>query len=191
MRFENGTVRHLRRSIDLPGHAHELTFCTYQGYKLLSKDRTRVWFIDALQRARRMHEFQIWAYVIMPEHVHLLILPERDDYKIGRILKSVKLSVAKRAVLFLEKTDPVWLERLTVRCPNGDVERHFWQPGGGYDRNIISAKALRSAIHYIHANPVRRGLCAQVDEWNWSSAKWWSGLEDVPLAMDGVRSTSF
>ena len=51
MRLEDGTIRHLRRSFNDPGHAHEFTFCCYHGYELLSKVRTREWFIDALDRA--------------------------------------------------------------------------------------------------------------------------------------------
>ena len=51
MRLENGSIRHLRHSFNDPGHAHEFTFCCYRGYKLLSKDRPREWFVDALDRA--------------------------------------------------------------------------------------------------------------------------------------------
>ena len=86
---------------------------------------------------------------------------------------------------FLKKTDPAWLERLTARQPGGKVERHFWQPGGGYDRNIFSTKALMSVVNYIHANPVRRGLVEDPLDWEWSSARWWAGRrDDAKLAMD-------
>ena len=57
-----------------------------------------------------------------------------------------------------------WLSRVTVlegRC----VRHRFWQPGGGYDRNITSSEALRAMIDTIHANPVRRGLVARVEDW--------------------------
>ena len=55
MILQDGTIRHLRKSLDLPNHAHELTFSCYRGYKLLSKDRTRQWLVDALDRARQKH----------------------------------------------------------------------------------------------------------------------------------------
>src|SRR5688500_19034631 len=85
MRLEDGTVRKVRHSFNLPGHAHELTFSCYQRLPLLSRDRTRQWFIEALESARKIHRFQLWAYVIMPEHAHVLIFPPIDDYSIPGI----------------------------------------------------------------------------------------------------------
>jgi putative transposase len=187
MRLENGSIRHLRHSFNDPGHAHELTFCCYHGYKLLSTDRAREWFVDALDRARRIHHFLLIAYVIMPEHAHLLTLPEAWEYETSRFLKSVKKGVSQRAMSLLRKEERSdWLERLTHRYPGGKVERRFWQPGGGYDRNIVTQKALLSSIRYIHANPVRRGLVQNPLDWEWSSARWWEGDRDVKLAMDAI-----
>jgi putative transposase len=76
-----------------------------------------------------------------------------------------------------------WLARVTV--PEGRRVRHrFWQPGGGYDRNIMSIEALRSMVDYIHANPVRRGLVARAEDWEWSSARWYAGPGPVKLEVD-------
>lgn len=113
MRLDNGIIRHLRRSFNDPGHAHELTFCCYHGYKLLAKDRSREWFVEALDRARRIHHFLLFAYVIMPEHAHILTVPERWEYKVSKFLKSAKKGVSQRAFSFLERERPDWLERLT------------------------------------------------------------------------------
>ena len=121
----------------------------------------------------------------MPEHAHLLTVPERWEYKTSKFLKSVKKGVSQHAMSFLEKQQRSdWLERLTHRYPGGKVERHFWQPGGGYDRNIVAPGAFLSSIRYIHANPLRRGLVSDPLDWEWSSARWWEGDRDVKLAMD-------
>ncbi len=85
---------------------------------------------------------------------------------------------------YLSKHNRTWLERLTARQPGGKVERHFWQPGGGYDRNIVSNDALYHAIKYIHANPVRRNLVARPTDWAWSSARSYEGFEGVVLEVD-------
>ena len=189
MRMNDGTYRHLRRNLDLPGHAHELTFCNFHGYKLLSKDRTRQWLINALKRARKIYELDIFAYVLMPEHAHILLRPTQDLYQMSLIKKSIKQPVATRAINFLVKEmNSAWLDRLTIERPGGKIERHFWQIGGGYDRNMVSPQALRAAIDYIHANPVRRGLVERSCDWEWSSACWWEGERDVPLAMDDLPS---
>jgi len=72
-----------RRRYDEPGQARELTFSCYRRYQFLSRDRTRLWFIQALETARTNWPFDLWAYVIMPEHVHLLIYPREPGLKAG------------------------------------------------------------------------------------------------------------
>ena len=51
---------------DDPGHAHALTFCCYRRQKFLDRDRTRIWFCEAVEKARERHDFTVWAYVLMP-----------------------------------------------------------------------------------------------------------------------------
>src|SRR5207249_1359698 len=90
---------------------------------------------------------------------------------------------ARKAIRHLKAKDPAWLARLAVQ--EGKRLRHrFWQPGAGYDRNVTSSKTLRAMIEYIHANPVRRGLVDHAVDWQWSSARWFAGLDTVKIAMD-------
>ena len=180
----DGSVRRTRRSINEPGHAHELTFSCHRRWPLLSKDRTRQWFVEALDQARQRWAFELWAYVIMPEHAHILLWPTQPDYEMEHILKAIKLSVSRRATIFLRHNAPQWLDRLAVRRPDGRIEHRFWEQGGGYDRNVYREDAAWNSVHYLHNNPVRRGLVATPTEWRWSSARWYEGLDDVALAMD-------
>ena len=91
--------------------------------------------------------------------------------------------MARQGIAYLKANSPQWLPRLTVH--EGQRVRHrFWQPGGGYDRNITSIEALRAMIEYIHANPVRRGLVARAEDWEWSSARWFAGIRPVKIEMD-------
>jgi len=179
----DGTVRKRRVNYNDPGHAHELTFPCFRRLPLLSKDRTQQWLVEALGAARRKWDIELWAYVIMPEHVHVLLCPRPTEYDIAAIRKSIKQSVARRAIRYLRASSPAWLERLLV-TEGGRRFHRFWQAGGGYDRNICKAKTAWSAVHYIHANPVRRELAATETDWKWSSARWYVGLEDVVLPMD-------
>jgi putative transposase len=180
----DGTFRHQRRSWNEAGHAHELTFSCYDRLPLLGRDRSRRWLIHALDAARREHAFELWAYVVMPEHVHVLLLPRRDDYRIDQILKSIKQSVARKAMRFLRDSAPAWLDRLAVRRFDGRVEHRFWERGGGYDRNITSARTAWFSVDYLHNNPVRRGLVERATDWAWSSARWYAGWDELVLAMD-------
>lgn len=166
-----------------PGHAHSLTFSCFQRRQFLSRDRTRQWLVDAIDRARKKHHFHIWAYVIMPEHVHLLLWPTRANYSIEGILNSIKRSVTNKALIFVRQTAPTFLLQMEDRQPNGDVHYRFWQRGGGYDRNVTEPTTIWAEMDYIHANPVRRRLCQRSIDFPWSSAAWYhSGVG--PLSMD-------
>ena len=164
-------VRKRRRRYDEPGHARELTFSCYRRYRFLSRDRTRLWFIEALEAARHKWPFDLWAYVLMPEHVHLLISPRKPGLKVGTVVGEIKEDVARQAIAYLKEHAPEWLPRITVR--EGQRVRHrFWQPGGGFDRNAVELSTVHRMIDYIHANPVRCRLVERPTDWEWSSARW-------------------
>jgi len=58
------------------GHAHFLTYSCFQRLPLLTRDRTRKWVIAAMEDLRQSLHVAHWAYVIMPEHVHVLLYPQ-------------------------------------------------------------------------------------------------------------------
>ncbi|MGE3818636.1 MAG: transposase [Isosphaeraceae bacterium] len=170
-----------RRSHDEPGHAHELTFSCHRGFRFLSADRTRLWLADAIEGMRASLDVAVWAYVFIPEHVHLIVWPRRPDAKVSAILKAVKEPVARRATSYLTRHAPDWLPKITDRgC------RHFWLPGGGYDRNVHEPGTLQAMIDYVHLNPVRRGLVERPADWRWSSAAWYERSERGPLTIDPI-----
>jgi putative transposase len=179
------SIRRHRKNYNEPGHAHELTFSCYRGFPFLSKERCCGWLADAIMDARRELEFDLWAYVFMPEHVHLIVQPRKRSYDIAQIRSRIKQPPARRAIAYLRKHAPDWLTRLEVR--KGDEVRHqFWQKGGGYDRNITEPATLQRMINYIHLNPVRRGLIRRACEWKWSSAAYLEGQGESILRLDQV-----
>ena len=86
-----------RKNIHETGHAHELTFSCYQKYPFLKADRCCRWLAESIERARARHKFQLWAYVFMPDHVHLIVFPHTESVDLAAIRKSIKAPVAKRA----------------------------------------------------------------------------------------------
>jgi putative transposase len=153
------------------GHAHALTFSCFCRRPFLSKDRSRMWLIEAIDQARQIHAFDLWAYVVMPEHAHLLIWPRKPMYSISRILTSIKRPVSRKALSYVRTSAPNFLSQMEDRQPGGRVHDRFWQRGGGYDRNLTEPKSIWAEIDYFHANPVRRGLCDGPTAWLWSSAR--------------------
>ncbi len=174
------TIRHFNE----PGHIHFLTFSCYRRLPFFKSDRTKEWLVEAIVKAIEKHKFGLLAYVIMPEHTHLLIQPEPLDYDIAVILKAIKQPVSRRAKGFLEEENPAWIRKLTVKRGSKEVFR-FWQAGPGYDRNIRDEKELLEKIQYIHNNPVKNGLVATPEDWIWSSASWYLDSRTGKIPIDG------
>jgi len=176
--------RKTRVAWDEPGHAHFVTFSCFQRLPLLTRDRTRRWVITSLEETRRRLDVALWAYVIMPEHVHVLLYPLQADYEMRLILVALERPVSDAAKRHLERTgNTQWLNRLRVQYPSREVFR-FWQPGGGFDHNIFPEKTVPTVTDYIHANPVRRGLVKEPTDWERSSARFWDGWSNIPIRMD-------
>ncbi len=167
---------------DLPGHAHELTFSCYDGRPFLSRERTCLYLGEAIAAARAKHDFDLWAYVFMPNHVHMVICPRRESYSVSDMLRSMKQPVARRAIDYLKQNNPSGL-RLLATGEHRQPYR-FWQKGGGYDRNITKVETLIESVRYIHNNPVRKGLVEVPEEWRFSSAADWNSDRPGPIAID-------
>jgi len=177
--------RRHRRNFNNPGHAHELTFSCYHGFSFLAKDRVCEWLVDAIAKARVEVAFDLWAWVFMPNHVHLIVKPQSPNYDIGLIRRRIKEPVSRCAIAWLKENAPEWSEKL-ARKRGSRVEYLFWQSGGGYDRNVTDGSTLLRMIDYIHENPVRKKLVVQASDWKWSSAAWYEDGSAVPLMPDSI-----
>jgi len=171
-----------RKSLNIPGHAHELTFSCYKNQPLLKFAIGRSKFIYSINKARVKYEFDIWAWVIMPDHVHILIFPKQAIYSIPGILKAIKQPTAQEIVRFLKENNPTALRNLETGLKS--PQYRFWQDGGGYDRNYWEPEEIHTQVNYIHNNPVRRGLCASTVDYRWSSAREWKTGEKGVIPID-------
>ena len=117
--------------------------------------------------------FDVFAYVVMPEHVHMVLLP--GDGKIAPVLRGIKQGFGQRMIRrYRERKDPV-LEYIQ----DSDGLVRFWQRGGGHDRNVRDDASMRASIEYIHFNPVKRGYAERGEDWRWSSAGDYAGETGV------------
>ncbi len=126
---------------------HFLTFsCYHRRARFTGADACDT-FVSALERVRERCSLCIYGYVVMPDHVHLLVgEPERDT--LAQAMQSLKQGVARR--LALRAADSFWQARY-------------------YDFNVWSEKKFVEKLRYIHRNPVKRGLVARPGDWRWSS----------------------
>jgi putative transposase len=169
-----------RRRYEIEGQARYLTFSCYKRLPLFSNDSIKRAFVESLEQSRRKHEFRLLAWVIMPEHVHLIVVPNLPVSSMPVLLRTLKQSFAQRVVnRWIELNAPI-----LHRIQDTRGIRRFWQRGGGYDRNLYRDEELLRKIEYIHNNPVRRGLVACTTDWPWSSARWYAGVREDTLPID-------
>lgn len=156
----------------------------YQRLPLFGSAAIRNCYAQHLGEARERFAFLLVAWVVMPEHVHLLILPKLPEYPVSEVLRSLHRSVAMEVIARWRELRAPVLSRLT----DSRGQTHFWQRGGGYDRNISRlGNELDEKADYIHENPVRRGLVSRPTDWAWSSARWYAGVEGNLLPIDRIR----
>ena len=137
---------------------HFLTFSCYHRMPLLQTPHARQVFEHTLERARCWYGFYVSGYVVMPEHVHLLLSePER-----GRL--SVAVQMLKQ----------ISSQQLKQRGTSA-----FWQ-ARYYDFNVWSDGKRTQKLDYMHWNPVKRGLVKSPEDWAWSSFRHYlTGTEGV------------
>jgi putative transposase len=168
---------------NIEGDAHFLTFSCFKRQPFLKSDRSLNWLGDSVTRACLLHEYHLWGYVFMPEHVHLLVKPIPTDYDVSRFLLSIKESVTRKAIGYRNtsgKPEHVWEPFLDIH-DSGKVHFRFWQRGAGYDRNLWNAEEIREKLNYMHNNPVKRELCQTPLDWQWSSARYYETGEEGPI----------
>jgi putative transposase len=150
-----------------------LTFSCFQHLPLFDNDAIKDKFVEVLAAVRKKTRFRLFAWVIMPNHVHLLIQPSLPKYPVAVVLKALKGTFANIVLRRWRELDAPILARVKDRWGR----LHFWQRGGGYDRNIYTDEELLEKLHYIHNNPVERGLVEDPIDWKWSSARWYEDEE--------------
>lgn len=125
---------------------HFITFSCYQRMQLLDNAAACV-FERELERVRKWYGCYISGYVVMPEHVHLLISePERGE--LSTVMQMLKQIISRK-----------------LRSASA---ARFWQVRY-YDFPVWSEKKRVEKLRYIHRNPVKRGLVSRAEDWQWSS----------------------
>jgi len=165
----NRIVRKKRIRYDLPGFAHALTFSCYHSRDYLKDPVCCRILLEELDDARTDLEYRLWAYVFMPNHIHILLFPTRHCYHISDFLQVVKGKSSKRYRHHLLANNFELYERRCVESRGRSIFR-LWQVGGGYDRNLWSSTAIQNTIRYIENNPVKANLIDRPENWVWSSA---------------------
>jgi putative transposase len=126
------------------GGFHFLTWSCYHRRPYLTWRKQKEVFEHSLETMRLRYGFVVCGYVLMPEHIHIMT-NEPSNAGLSKAIQAIKLSVSVQS-----------------------SERPFWQ-ARYYDFNVHNPEKREEKLHYMHWNPVRRGLVEKPEDWPWSS----------------------
>jgi putative transposase len=148
-------------------HLHFITCSCYRRLPLLRSARSRDRFLSVLEQTRQRYRFVVVGYVVMPEHIHLLI----NEPEVGTPSTVMQVLKQRTARALLPKTKR--RDRRQIELFGEAPERApFWQ-SRFYDFNVWTQKKRVEKIRYMHDNPVKRGLVAEPEDWRWSSYRFY------------------
>jgi putative transposase len=134
----------------------------------------------------------IVAYVIMPEHIHL-VTSNPEEGSLSDIMRDFKRFTSKEITRELEKQNKVSLLNTLQKSAakaKGNTEYKVWQ-GGFHPESIYSETFLKQKVEYIHYNPVRRGLVSRPEEWRYSSARNYLLNDESTIKVDMFLEKAF
>jgi putative transposase len=158
-------------------HLHFITFTCYHRQPWLASPRRRDLFLKVLEQARERYRFVVVGYVVMPEHVHLL-LSEPEKGNPSRVVQAVKQGSARVVLRPLRKQQ---IQGQAELFASG--EAHVWQKRF-YDFNVWSEHKRIEKLRYMHENPVRRRLVLAPEQWMWSSYRSYTSGEAGPVKIN-------
>jgi putative transposase len=142
------------------GHFHFITTSCYHRRPLLGTARRRDLFLKILEEVRARYGFIVVGYVVMPEHIHLL-LSEPDRGTPSTVMQVLKQRFARRVLgEWRRRRKPeqgrLWQEAFE--------QGHIWQKRF-YDFVVRTQAKRIEKLKYIHGNPVKRGLVLEPEQW--------------------------
>ncbi len=137
----------------------------------------------ALDEARKSGKFALYAYVIMPDHLHVITDSARSSADTLRFINGI---MSHRVIAHLkERGYESSLQKLRQETKRRRYQHSLWDHHPNV-RLLLTETMLIERVHYLHENPVRAGLVERAEDYRYSSVRCWNGkpLEDEPLLMD-------
>ncbi len=163
------------------GHLHFITCSCYRRLPLRASVRSKNLFVKILGQVRDRYGFSLVGYVVMPEHIHLLISKPVKGSP-STIMQVLKQRVSQR----LRRKPRASSPQLRLRFPSSDhCLPQFWQPRF-YDFNVWSRKKFVEKLQYMHMNPLKRKLVAHPQDWPWSSFWFYAKRDSALVRIDPI-----
>lgn len=169
------------KHFDHDGRARFVTFCTHQRMPIFSADPFKRIILESIADVRISSGFRLLAYVIMPDHVHLVLIP-RIDSELGPLIGEIKRISARKIHTLLRRNNSALYGRFFV-TRNGRQIFALWQRRC-FDHNCRTDAEIWESVTYCHNNPAARGLVGDAADWPWSSYRAYMGFPNIVFEVD-------
>lgn len=161
------------RRIYLPSYAVFITIATYQRKHIFSKSENCILFCQTVDNVKHIHPFELVAYAIMPDHLHLIIQTPDDSPNYSPVIHSIKRNFTLNYKKHYHIVSPIKL-----------FQNRF------YDHVIKDDDDFEIHMDYVHWNPVKHDLTQDPIDWEWSSFNKWieEGFYDSDWGNKGMPS---
>jgi putative transposase len=163
-----------RQIVNVLGQPHFVTFSTYQRRQFLAPTRTKEVVIEVLQSCLKQHRAFCHGFVVMPNHVHVILTVDVES-QISAFMLAWKKTSSYRIKRFYAQQLTNYHDVCPEDCP-------IWQ-AKFYDYNLEGAQKLNEKIEYMHNNPVEAKLVPFALDWVWSSSRFYEKDEDVGVTI--------
>ncbi len=134
--------------LDVPGFPHHVTQRGNRRHRVFFSDRDFKFYLTLVAEARRQAGIEVWAYCLMPNHVHFIVVPHNENSLVN----------------FFREAHRRYSLAINRRF---EWRGHLWQER--FHSSVLDEKHLLAAVRYVELNPVRAKLCTYAEEWAWSS----------------------
>jgi REP element-mobilizing transposase RayT len=173
----------MARYISRDNPAYYLTSVAHDRLPVFQTDKLKTIACDALDEARKSARILLFAYVIMPDHVHLITDGSR---KVSEVLRYTNGITARRVIDYLkEQNFVISLAKLRHEERPNQYKHSLWEHHPNA-LSLTSEAMFMQKVNYIQQNPVRAGLVERAEDSRFSSARIWRRmpLDDEPLEVD-------
>ena len=172
------------RRFHIEGHIYYITTVIYNRLPIFTRPTFVIPLLDSLNFYRYKQEFKLLGYVVMPDHIHLVIWPFGNS-TVSDIMRDFKEFTAKRIIRQAEvESIEDWSKAFcyageeTGRSNNKVWQDSFW------DENVYTERFLRQKLNYVHRNPPRAGLVERPADYPYSSYRNYEFGEEWLIEID-------
>lgn len=162
------------------GAVHFVTFTIHQWADVFTRSEYANILLDSLSYCQENKQLEIYAWVIMSNHCHLLVRAKNEN--LSDIIRDFKKFTSKAIYSAIEKNSSESRKAWLLNVLKYEEKIWFWNEGY-HGEEILNGDFFDTKVNYIHMNPVKAGIVEKAEDYLWSSAGDFYGIRKGPLAL--------